>query len=329
MCVKGYFRASKPQIIYRLFTLRPTAGMPSTHSMYLNNYIQKRYQLRSSLDWTGQVMKAEPHYFASGGNADLWLGKWTKKHGDVVAVKVFKGADDPGMRMKLLEEISLWSTVQHQNILPILGISFDFDRPQTPCLISPYLRNGDITNYLKRQPAADKLDLITQLTSGLSYLHGHEIVHGNLHPSNILINDNGTACIADAGLSSIRSFNPVTTDGWRWKAPELMAACLNEEETSIPRETKAADVYSFAMIVYSVFTARRPFSHIKNDASVILSVVAGIRPKREMCCSINDEIWLVLQSCWNADPNLRPSMDTLLRFFALRQTSTAVQRARL
>jgi hypothetical protein len=57
--------------------------------------------------------------------------------------------------------------------------------------------------------------------------------------------------------------------------------------------------------------------------------VAGIRPKREKCGLINDEIWMMLESCWDVDPNRRSSMDTLYRFFALRAPTMAGQRARL
>jgi serine/threonine protein kinase len=140
-------------------------------------------------------------------------------------------------------------------------------------------------------------------------------------------------------------FNPVTTDRWRWKAPELMTACLNEEETSFPCVTKATDVYAFACVAYEVsvsgyvslcvvgkitndlqiFSGCLPFSQIKNDASVILSVVAGIRPMRQKCWSINDEIWITMEQSWDVDPNRRPSMDSLSHFFAMRATSALAQ----
>jgi hypothetical protein len=49
-------------------------------------------------------------------------------------------------------------------------------------------------------------------------------------------------------------FNPVTTDGWRWKAVELMPVCQNEEEEPTPRVTVATDVWAFAMTIIEART---------------------------------------------------------------------------
>ena len=178
-------------------------------------------------------------------------------------------------------------------------------------------------------------------------------------------------------LGEGKSSNPVTTDGWRWKAPELMVACLNQDDQSnlttkstsgtlrfitpepqlacdgeyevIPYVTKATDVWAFGMTLIEVrvpvaiflcfwqaetnwlkiLTESIPFSHIKSDARVMLSIAAGGRPKRDHRQPINDEIWSTLEKCWDVEPNRRPSMSTLSGFFTLRASSAAAQRARL
>jgi serine/threonine protein kinase len=71
--------------------------------------------------------------------------------------------------------------------------------------------------------------------------------------NNVLISDNGTARLTDVGIeSALCHVNPVTTDGWRWKAPETMAARPIEEDMFTPHATKATDVYSYAHVCYSV-----------------------------------------------------------------------------
>lgn len=248
--------------------------------------------------------------------------------------------------------------VNHENIVPLLGVTSDFDRPYTPCLVTPYYINGNIISYLKTQPAVNKLALLAQVAAGLSYLHSISIIHGDVKGSNILINDNSVAVISDFGLSNViqasvsttgspsepsrsyphfdhdhhetweaEKFNPVTTDGWRWKAPELMVAYLNETYTLLMSE--AIDIYAFAMTAIEILTASIPFSHIKSDASVIVSVVAGGRPKRDRSLSIKDEIWVMLERCWDVEPSRRPSMAAVYGIINLRATYPAVQRARL
>jgi serine/threonine protein kinase len=275
-----------------------------------------------------------------------------------VAIKVFKGPEDNGKRARLLREMNVLSSVRHPNIVPILGISDDFDRP-LPCIIMPYYRHGAIVDYLRKQPNANKPALLTQTSSALSYLHSLFIIHGDVKGSNILIDDNGEARLTDFSLSRIlhapgfttmttsgtwrymapelveicekesaegeeeeeSSLNPATTDSWRWKAPEQMEAA-----TAL---TCAADVWGFAMMVMEIWTGAAPFSYIRGDASVIHHVISGGRPKRYYCQQISDEVWGVLEKCWDIDPGLRPSMASLTHFFALQANSATAERARL
>jgi serine/threonine protein kinase len=138
------------------------------------------------------------------------------------------------------------------------------------------------------------------------------------------------------------AFNSMTTDGWRWRAPELMSG------PALERVTKASDVYAFAMTVIEVCfyhlshkrsdakklsqitSGQVPFSHIRNDASVVYAVVSGGRPKRQHCPQVNDDIWAILEKCWDADPDKRPSIGILLRFIESQAaTFPSPQRSRL
>jgi serine/threonine protein kinase len=106
----------------------------------------------------------------------------------------------------------------------------------------------------------------------LSYLHHLSIIHGDVKgvsdvgqtivsishksQSNILINGNGEASLADFGLSRIlekSGFTTRTTSGtWRYMALELVSPPGGEYEDFIPRVTAATDVWAFAMTVVEV-----------------------------------------------------------------------------
>ena len=58
-------------------------------------------------------------------------------------------------------EIRIRLELFHENITPLLGISYDFGRPSMPCLVCPYFRNGDIISYLRERPNFDKLSLVS------------------------------------------------------------------------------------------------------------------------------------------------------------------------
>ena len=76
---------------------------------------------------------------------------------------------------RLRREVMVWSRVHHPNILPLLGICSNFDRPNMPGLVSPYYRHGSITNYLKDRPNVNKLPLVSHNiksdTEVLAHLH--------------------------------------------------------------------------------------------------------------------------------------------------------------
>jgi len=278
--------------------------------------------LQPALILTGQVIKSEQYYFDHGGSADIWKGQWINQDSvyvKEVAVKVLKGPQDPGKHTRLLREIRVWSAVRHKYITPFFGVTFDFDRPCAPCLVSPYYRNGNIMSYVKVQPAVDKVELLAQVALGLSYLHSLAIVHGDLKGSNILINDQGEANITDFGLSRILEVSGFTTKTaagtYRYMAPELYSVC-EEEDADAPRVTVATDVWAFSMTVVEICTESVPFSNNANDANVLLYVKEGGRPQRDRCLSITNKIWTMLEGCWVIEPNRRPSMATLSRFFA-------------
>jgi hypothetical protein len=83
------------------------------------------------------------------------------------------------------------------------------------------------------------------------------------------------------------------------------------------------------MNTLQVITGFIPFSHITNDASVIMYILSGGRPKRELLPQINDGIWEMLEMCWHAVPNRRPSMATLSEIFTSSMHLTNAERARL
>jgi hypothetical protein len=158
---------------------------------------QTSFSFSSTLDLTGQVSKldTEQYYFAYGGFANVWKARWIRNDEDPLEVQIFlllhdcswsykrrwqsRSSEDLEIaqwtmycsicnfvflplifNQKLLREVRVWSSVHHQNITPFLGISFDFERPGTSCLISPYYRNGNISSYSKGQPMVDKVALV-------------------------------------------------------------------------------------------------------------------------------------------------------------------------
>ena len=75
-------------------------------------------------------------------------------------------------------------------------------------------------------------------------------------------------------------------------------------------ESKAADVFAFAMFSVEVFTGKIPFGEQKNEA-VVVRISQGGRPEmpeNAQEVGLTSDIWMFLENCWQRNPNKRPSM---------------------
>ncbi|OJA17991.1 hypothetical protein AZE42_13145 [Rhizopogon vesiculosus] len=82
----------------------------------------------------------------------------------------------------LLHEYRARKQLQHENLLPLLGLSYEFG--PLPAMVSPWMQNGSLTTYLGKSFAEltieRKLQILQQAAVAISYLHSNNIVHGDL-----------------------------------------------------------------------------------------------------------------------------------------------------
>ncbi|KAF9451486.1 kinase-like protein, partial [Macrolepiota fuliginosa MF-IS2] len=178
-----------------------------------------------------------------------------------------------------------------------------------PCLVMPYYEDGDLVGYLTRA-RVNILELMCDAVAGLEYLHNfqpHPVVHGDLKAHNMLL-DNGHVQLADFGASKMLDMSLSTSSRmagtYWWMSPELLV-------DADPKPTTVSDVWAFGMTVLqaSVFTGKNPYSHLKSDPAVIMSVVQGQLPPQPP--EIDSTIWALLKRCFSFDPTKRPRVETV------------------
>ena len=140
--------------------------------------------------------------------------------------------------------------------------------------------------------------------------------------ANILIDENSHARLADFGFLAIVSdpANATTSSSYtiggttRWMSPELLALFLDKSGLKNNRPTKQSDCYALGMVIYEVLSGQAPFSHL-NPYIIVLRVMDGERPERSEGVEgawFTDDLWRMLNRCWETQPDSRPSVTTVL-----------------
>ncbi|KAF6757190.1 kinase-like domain-containing protein [Ephemerocybe angulata] len=260
-----------------------------------------------------------------GSYGEVYRGRFEDQN---VALKMFKvreRSDISKILKAVWKEAILWSQLSHDNLLPFYGVYHLGDQHNRVCLVSPWMEMGNVVDYLRGSPRAERPLLLSDIASGIAYLHECEVIHGDLKGANILVSISGRACLADFGLSKVSdpllmrwtSVNTVTTTGGtlRWQAPELFTP---EDDGEVVVTTKS-DIYSFACVCYEIMTGHVPFYQVSQPFTVIIKVMGGARPSKPLPdepafqqYGLSGSLWDLMGECWQQDPEDRPTAAEIL-----------------
>ncbi|KAF9649285.1 kinase-like protein [Thelephora ganbajun] len=262
--------------------------------------------LPASYTLSAGLLKFDANPFASGGYGDVYLGTLGGSKVCARRMRLYHDRSDDNRRLTKIfyREAITWKRLTHPNIVPLLGLTI------APLqLISSWMPGGTLREYIGKHPDSDRPGLLSDVAKGLCYLHSRDVIHGGIKGANILVDDSGHARIADFSEAilakdedSVGDDSGVPDHSPRWTAPEV----LNKGAYN-----KAADIFSFAMTMIEVFTGAVPFRNYVS-ATVIATIIQGKRPPRPTCPTFTDNLWTLMQRCWDHDPLLRPEASEVL-----------------
>ncbi|KAJ7716341.1 kinase-like domain-containing protein, partial [Mycena metata] len=277
------------------------------------------------------IRDLDPEEQVDAGNySDVWKGSVKGSEVCIKIMRLYKTSDIEGLLQEFGREALLWRQLCHPNVLPFFDLYYLEKRL---CLISPWMGNGNIFEYLRKKPfnmnhftfaspsalrMKPSLTLVVKVLDvalGVEYLHANNVVHGDLKSANILVTPSGRACIADFGLSYVTNpmtfrFTHVTVERGqggtlRYQAPELFQDHVNHS---------GSNTYAFACVCYEIMTGKVHFFffffyEITKDPAVMVKVLAGQQPSKPYSWStpVLEQFWQLLQDCWNMAPDLRPT----------------------
>ncbi|MCH5224526.1 MAG: serine/threonine protein kinase [Muribaculaceae bacterium] len=258
---------------------------------------------------------------SEGGSADVWLALDTNTIDEVfdedslqsapneetgiqVAIKVYrpKNALDLG-EQRFREEFKIVFNCHHENLVQPINFSI---YQGIPYLVMPYSKNGSSESLQGKLTDKDQLwKYIEDVSAGLAYLHAFSptIVHHDIKPANILIDDHDNFAITDFGISSQRGIN---RDGYDYYKSGTMAYMaperFNEDYESIPE----SDIWSLGATLYELVTGKVPFGEEGGEAQ---TVAGGGCPPIEP--PIPKDLKNLINDCLALDPAKRPSAATI------------------
>ena len=188
----------------------------------------------------------------SGGNADVHKVQLTES-GTVAALKVPKGSGTLSSTVidEFVSEAETWEKIDdHSNIVSIR----DWGTIPYPWLLLEYVP-GSLAALDADLSLYDKLELLETVADTLTYTHGRGVVHLDLKPSNILIDEDMAPKIGDWGLARTLMEHTQTQVGMSlpYSAPEQ----LTQQAGTIDHPT---DIYQLGVVSYELLTGQLPFT---------------------------------------------------------------------
>nr|GEU61200.1 leucine-rich repeat protein [Tanacetum cinerariifolium] len=236
-----------------------------------------------------------------GGFSSVYKGILDSYDDKFVAVKVLH-LQNRGAHKSFLAECEAWRNIRHRNLLRIITScsSTDFQGNDFKALVYELMSNGSVHDWLHSSKNTSKLNLFQRINilrdvaTALDYLHNccpTTIVHGDLKPSNILLDADMVAHVGDYGLARLlgTDLNQNSSTGVKgtigYAPPEYG---LGSEMSC------TGDIYSFGILLLEVMTGKKPMDSMFNEGLSLHNFAYMALPDHVI--DVIDDDAIVLQS---------------------------------
>ncbi|KAK3410875.1 hypothetical protein EUGRSUZ_J02902 [Eucalyptus grandis] len=231
-----------------------------------------------------------------GGFGKVYLG--TLDNGTIVAVKMLSESSRQGYK-EFQAEAQLLMILHHKNLVSLFGYC---NESKHMTLIYEYMANGNLREHLSEGHSqvltwSNRLQIAMDAAQGLDYLHNGckpSIIHRDMKTTNILLNEDFQAKVADFGLS--RAF-ATEKDSHVSTCPAGTPGYLDPEVHSSGNFHKKSDVYSFGVVLFELITGQ-PVITRSRDGSACIHILQWLIPIVE-----SDDIQRIM------DPRLKGKFD--------------------
>ncbi|KAJ6741345.1 SERINE/THREONINE-PROTEIN KINASE HT1-LIKE [Salix purpurea] len=243
------------------------------------------------------------------------VAKW---NGTKVAVKILEKercANTEGIN-DFKHELTLLEKVRHPNLIQFVGaVTQNFPM----MIVAEFHSKGDLACYLQKKgrfSPSKALRFALDIARGINYLHEckpYPIIHCDLKPKNILLDDGGLLKVAGFGLTRLSSISPC-------KAKLAPGTPIDRSNVYMAPEIykdeifdRSVDAYSFGALLYEMLEGVQPFYPKSPEEAVKLMCLENKRPQFKIKLrSYPPDLRELIDECWLSEPVGRPTFSEII-----------------
>lgn len=274
------------------------SGVPRTPSHTSNFGFETRYVPGTTLADRYRIVSP----LGKGGMGEVY-GAEDLKLGQTVALKFLPKslAQNAEALMRFTREVRLARQVSHPNVCRVFDIG---EANGQTFLTMEFVDGEDLASLMRRigrLPADKALEIARQVCAGLVAAHEHGIIHRDLKPANIMLDGRGRARITDFGLAGLSP--EVQGENARAGTP----AYMSPEQFSGGEITPRSDLYSLGLVMYEIFTGKRPYEAATfREMAQLREKSAPVAPSTHLK-DIDPLVERVTLRCLEKNPAKRPA----------------------
>ena len=244
-----------------------------------------------------------------GGQAKVYEGYYQKKH---CAITIFQKID----WKSFMNELVILSNLSHSNIPKFYGI---VEEEKTIALVIEYIKGKTLEDVkINEISFSKKLKIVKKIGRVLEYMHVNHVIHRDLKPGNIMIDDNLNSFLIDFGISKIcankKDTITLTKGTLCYLAPECLDILqLTENEEIISKISPKVDVWAFGCLLSYIFSGINPWDNLYKDDAQNIQIALMNKKNFPIPDEIKKfpEIYQIIQKCTIVDSNERASMTVI------------------
>ena len=245
-----------------------------------------------------------------GSFGEVWLAR-DEQVGNELAIKIYIALPNKQDMDEFISEYKIANTLNHPNLL---HADYFGEYEHRPYIIMPYCP-GSSASMVGKMKEEDAWRFLADVSRGLAYLHGQDIVHRDIKPDNVLTDYDGKYVITDFGVSkkmrstlrrnSTRAMNSAELAGTvGYMAPELFS--------SHAEAVQATDIWALGVTLYELLTGELPFMGQGGGMQLHGAEIPDLPEK------YTKGLQATVQACLAKDPWDRPKAEELAEYAQTR-----------